>query len=186
VSELVLWLQISVDGYSAAPDGNLRWTVVHEDLGNAFGEELARAGAFGYGRRCFEVMTAFWPTADEGDAVSPFQAAYAKLWRPMPKVVFSRTLASADWNSTVVADLAAGIVAAKEAVTGGPFVVFGGPTVAAQLLALGVVDEVQLFVQPAVLGAGLRPFPDARLDVELLRTREFSGGVVAQRYRILR
>jgi dihydrofolate reductase len=66
---------------------------------------LRGAGMFVYGRRVYKMMAAYWPTADEDPGSNRFQVEYSKIWKMMPKLVFSRTLGAADWNTTVVRDI---------------------------------------------------------------------------------
>ena len=66
---------------------------------------LKPAGGFLSGRVTYEFMAGFWPTADADPASTPFVKEFAPIWRDMPKVVYSRTLTSAGWNTTIAREV---------------------------------------------------------------------------------
>jgi dihydrofolate reductase len=83
---------ISVDGYIDAADGDSRWVVPDPELHRHFNELESSVGAHLYGRRMYELMAEFWPTADVRSTAPDYLVEYARIWRAMPKVVFSKTL----------------------------------------------------------------------------------------------
>jgi dihydrofolate reductase len=185
MSTLTLWMQISLDGYAEGPEGAFDWPVVESELNQYFVDQLRDSAAFLYGRTVYQMMAGFWPIADQLPNSTPAQVAYAQIWRPMPKYVFSHTLGEADWNTTIVdADLTEAVTALKND-TQGPLVFFGGPHTAHQLLEHGLVDELRLFTHPVVLGGGTRLLPDLkeRLPLTLVQARTFPPGVVHLHYR---
>jgi len=135
------------------------------------------------GRRLYELMAGYWPTADEDRSVSAYIAEYVRLWREKPRIVFSRSLQKVDWNSQLVtAVIPQEIVALKrESETD---LSVGGATLAATLVQFGLVDEFCLFVNPVVLGRGTPYLPrlDNRLQLRLLESRGFESGVTFLRY----
>jgi dihydrofolate reductase len=181
-NRIIVWMQSSLDGFSSGPDGEFDWPAIGEEVHTHFVTTLRSAGAFVYGRAVFEMMAGFWPIADTLPGSSPNQAAYARIWRPMPKVVLSRTLTEADWNATVIAE-AERLRELADAADGDTYV-FGGSRTVAALEAAGVVDEYQVFTHPVLLGAG-RPFfaprPE-RARLRLVESRVFDASVVASRY----
>lgn len=185
---LGLWMQMSLDGYAEGPDHAFDWPVVGAELQQYFVDELRDSSAFLYGRRVYEGMAAFWPSADADPSFPPYFAQYARIWRPMPKVVFSRTLEHAEWNTRIVADDVAGAVDELKRQAGNGLVLFGGPDVVATFVRLGLVDEYRLFVHPVVLGGGTPLFPtlEDRLALDLVESRTFDGAVTHLRYRARR
>lgn len=186
MQQLTLWMQMSLDGYGNGPGGAFDWPVLETDLQWHMIERLEKAGGFVYGRRVFEMMAGFWPTADTVPGLGEFHAEFARIWRPMPKFVVSRSLERADWNSTVLPGgdgLAEQVERVKEQ-DGAGLYCFGGPQLATQLAGHGLVDVYQLFVHPVVLGGGAKIFADlpARLGLALAEARTFGGGVVSLRY----
>ncbi len=183
--KLSLWMQVSLDGYTEGPNGEFDWPVVEEELHRYLVDELSDMGAFLYGRNVYEGMAAFWPNADTMPGLTEFHVQYAKLWKPMPKYVFSRTLERADWNTTVVSGDVADEVARLKAQPGNDLVLFGGSNIAATFVRHDLIDEYRLFVHPSVLGGGSPLFPavDARVDMQLVEARTFDSAVVHLHYR---
>ena len=98
----------------------------------------------------------------------------------IPKVVFSNSLASADWGETTIAagDLAEAVTRLKRERSGGYLLAHGGARFARSLVETGLIDEYRLMIHPVVLGAGERLFP-APLSIKPVSTTVFSGGTVA-------
>ncbi len=137
-----------------------------------------------YGRVLYELMSAFWPTADEDPAAPDVIKEYATIWRSKPKVVFSHTLKTVSHNARLArADIATELAQLK-AEPGGDLTV-GGATLAAGFMQLDLIDEYWLYVQPVVLGGGKPMFGalPRPLPLELLETRTFPAGVVLLRYK---
>lgn len=172
----------SLDGYTADEDGNFDWAAPDEDV-HAFVNDLERPiGTYLYGRRMYEVMT-YWETAHALPDQSAIEQDYAGIWQRAEKVVYSRTLDQVSSERTRIErdfDPAA-IKALKE--SAGSDIGIGGPQLAAEALRAGLVDEVQIFVNPVVVGGGTRALPDTvRLQLELLDQHRFGNGVVYLRY----
>jgi dihydrofolate reductase len=181
--KVVLWMSVSVDGFFEGPDGDLGWHLVDDELHSYVNTVLAGMGAFLEGRVTYELMEAFWPTADEDPASTPPMVEFARIWRDMPKVVYSRTLARAGPKATIVREVVPEEVHEIKAQAGGDLVV-GGAGLAATFLAHDLIDELRLYVHPVVLGAGRLLFPPSgpRLDLRLAESRTFGDGVVMLRY----
>lgn len=180
--KIILWMSVSLDGFFEGPDGDLGWHRVDEELHQHFNDELRRMGAFLDGRRTYELMAGFWPTADQDPGASAPMREFAGIWRNMPKVVYSRTLERADWNSTIVREVVPEEVLALKRQSGGDLVL-GGADLAATFQRLGLIDEYRIYLHPAVIGRGKRLFPaGTHLDLRLAESRTFGNGVVLLRY----
>jgi dihydrofolate reductase len=184
MQSLTLWMQVSLDGYACGPEGAFDWPVVGPELNQYFVDELGQAGHFLYGRTVYEMMAGFWPIADTLPDTSAVTVAYSQLWKPMPKTVFSTTMTTAGWNTTVSADPVATIRALKDA-DGSGLVFFGGATAARTLVVHDLIDDYRLNVHPVVLGGGDRLFPELadRHDLELVSVRVFDATVPHVHYR---
>jgi dihydrofolate reductase len=184
VRRIVLMMSVSLDGFMEGPDRDISWHAVDEELHGHFNEVLGAMSAFLDGRVTYEGMAEFWPTADADPGGSESIAEFARIWREMPKFVYSRTLERAGWNTTVVRAVVPEEVRALQAQPGGDMAV-GGADLAATFLAYDLIDEFRLYVNPVVLGSGRRLFPpgDAPVQLQLVETRTFGNGVVLLRYR---
>src|SRR5256714_9715404 len=123
--KIVFMMSVSLDGFMAGPDGQLGWDMVDDELHAHFNDELRAMGAFLDGRVTYELMAGFWPTADQDPASTAPMVEFARIWREMPKIVFSRTLEQADWNTTVARDVVPDEIAALKARPGGEMVIRG-------------------------------------------------------------
>lgn len=173
MASLVLKMSVSLDGYVAPIDGSTDWIAAggsEDALGWAV-ETVGNAGAHLVGRATYAGWATYWP-----DASGPF----AKPMNEIPKVVFSNSLASADWAETTIAagNLTAAVTRLKQERSGGYLLAHGGARFARSLVDTGLIDEYRLLIHPVVLGAGKRIFlaPHA---VEPVSTTVFSGGAVA-------
>jgi dihydrofolate reductase len=111
-------------------------------------------------------------------------AEFAGIWRDKSKIVYSRTLARADWNTTVAREVVPSEIARLKAEPGGDLAV-GGADLVATFLRHGLVDEYRVYVHPVVVGGGTPLFPPGTaLDLRLTETRPFGNGVVLLRYRL--
>jgi dihydrofolate reductase len=183
MSNLVLQMMVSLDGYFEGPNRELDWHLVDAELHGHFNEVLGAMDAFLDGRVTYELMAAYWPTADaDPDAPAPV-AEFARIWREMPKLVFSRTLDDVEWNSTIVREVDPVHVQELKDRAHGDLAI-GGAELAAAFREHDLIDEYRLYVNPVVLGAGRPLFPPggARLDLQLVETRAFTNGVVLLRY----
>jgi dihydrofolate reductase len=171
----------SLDGYTADEAGNFDWAAPDAEL-HAFLNDLERdVGTHLYGRRMYETM-AVWETMDVS-AEPEVMRDYAGIWRAADKVVYSRTLATPSTPRTrIERDFDPDTVRRMKEAAGRDISV-GGPGLAAHALRASIVDEIQLFLVPAVVGGGTRALPDGlRVDLELLDQRRFAGGAVYLRY----
>ena len=173
MASLVLKMSVSLDGYVAPPDGSSDWEAVgrSEDGAAWTLETVSNAGTHLVGAATYARWATSWPGAS-----GPF----AKPMNEIPKVVFSNSLASADWSETTIAtgDLAEAVTRLKQERSGGYLLALGGARFARSLVATGLIDEYRLVVHPVVLGAGERLFM-APLTIEPVSTTAFSGGAVA-------
>jgi dihydrofolate reductase len=183
VRKLVYSMMVSLDGFIEDANHTLEWVVIDEELHTFANEEARDAGVFLYGRRLYENMAAYWPTADEDPSLPQFMLDFARIWKGKPKVVFSKTLAEVDWNSRLVREGVGEEIAKLKAQPGGHLSV-GGASLAAACIELGLVDEYRLIVQPVLLGSGKPFFPPVReaISLKLIETRTFGSGVAYLRY----
>ncbi len=186
MGKLIYSMSVSLDGFVETPSRSLDWVQVDEELHSFFNDEAGAMSAFLYGRRMYELMSDYWPTAEADPTATPAELEFARIWKETPKIVFSRTLETVDWNGRLVRDHAAAEVARLKARPGFDMDV-GGPTTAAPLIRAGLIDEYRLFVQPVILGAGTSFFPglDDRVGLTLLETRTFGSRVVYLRYEVV-
>ncbi|QNA71345.1 dihydrofolate reductase family protein [Streptomyces sp. So13.3] len=181
--KVVLMMSVSLDGYFEGPNREIDWHQVDEELHRDLNDRLRVMGAFLSGRVTYQLMAEFWPTADQDPAAGETMVDFAGIWRDMPKIVYSRTLERADWNTTIVREVVADDIQALKAQPGGDLVV-GGADLAETFLKLDLVDEYRIYVHPVLIGKGNPLFRDSDTlrSLRLVETQAFGNGVVLLRY----
>jgi dihydrofolate reductase len=175
--KLILFNMMTLDGLFEGPGHDLNWHNVDQDF-NQFAIELVdTAGALIFGRVTYELMASFWSSANAFES----DPQTAERMNRLPKLVFSRTLAQADWQNTrlVKGDLPAEITSLKNE-PGGYLLVFGSANLSAALTAQGLVDEIRVMINPLILGSGTPLFQGIKEQIRLQLTdsRIFSNGNV--------
>lgn len=180
---LTFGMNVSLDGYISAPGGNLDWSVPSDELFQWWSDRVAATELALYGRKLWESMSSHWPTADQQPGATPAQIEYAHRWCDMPKVVFSATTRSVDWNTRLVTGDAVAEITRLKADDGGTMDIVGA-TLAASAMRAGLIDEYALVTHPVLLGGGTPFFTalDNWVNLNLVETRTFPGGIVLSRY----
>jgi dihydrofolate reductase len=173
----------SLDGYVEDSLGRFEWGAPDDEVLGFINDLERPVATYLYGRRMYETMV-YWETAPLEPGGSGPERDFTEIWRSAEKIVYSRTVDTVSSARTRVerAFDAAAVRELKEK-DGGDLSV-GGAELAGQALAADLVDELQLFVVPVVVGGGKSWLPaDVWVDLELLETRSFAGGVAFLRYR---
>ena len=181
--KLIYSMTVSLDGYIAGPDGGIDWTGPDEELFVFHTEQVREIGVHLCGRRLYETME-YWETAEESRLVAE-HVEFARIWKALPKIVFSTTLESVMGNSRLAGGgVGEEVVRLKE--QPGQDIAVGGAGLAGACMKLELIDEWRLFVSPVVLGGGTSYFPPLAdgIDLELVETKTFDAArVVYLRYR---
>ncbi|RCV48037.1 dihydrofolate reductase family protein, partial [Marinitenerispora sediminis] len=184
MARLVYSMICSLDGYVADEDGRFDWAVPGEEA-HAFINEAERpVGTHLFGRRMYEVMRG-WETMGTGPGDARTTRDFGALWRAADKVVYSRTLdRPVTARTRIEREFAPGAVRRMVAAADRDVSV-SGPTLAAHAFRAGLVQECRVYLAPAVVGGGLRVFPDGvRLGLECVAERRFADGMVYVGYRV--
>jgi dihydrofolate reductase len=183
---LIVFNQITLDGYFTGVNGDISWAHRSDPEWNAFVEANASGGGvLVFGRITYELMASFWPTP------LAFQTnpVVAERMNNLPKVVFSRTLDKAAWNNTrlIEGDIAAAIRTMKQE-DGPGMAIMGSGSIVSQLAPTGLIDEYQFVVCPVALGKGRTMFEGIRdtLNLKLTNSRAFGNGNVVLWYEPIR
>ncbi|MFN8610876.1 MAG: dihydrofolate reductase family protein [Vulcanimicrobiota bacterium] len=184
MTRLIYAANMSLDGYTEDERGAFDWAPPDEEVFAFITELMRSAETYLYGRRMYETL-AVWETDPALAERSALAADYARVWQAASKVVYSSSLTETFTANTRLErhfdPLATGQLKAAAASN----LLVGGPHLAAQALAAGLVDELQLFVWPVVLGGRNPALPRCRLNLQLIDQHRFSGGAVHLRYRVL-
>ena len=181
---LIYSMLMSADGYVEDEHGRLDFAVPDEEVNAHINQLISSVGTYLYGRRMYESMV-YWETAHTVPNLPDFLRDWTRLWLAAEKIVYSKTLAEPRSVRTRIErefDLEAVGRLKRDSRHD---ITVNGPGLAAHALRAGLVDEIQMYVCPAVVGAGKRFFPeDVRLKLELVGEHRFRNGVVALRYAV--
>ncbi|MBN9735944.1 MULTISPECIES: dihydrofolate reductase family protein [unclassified Pseudonocardia] len=172
---------MSADGYLADPDGRYDWAMPDDEVLAFVTERERTADTHLYGRRMYEEMVG-WEDTISGRPEPDLE--FARTWRAATKVVYSATLPAVTTARTTL-ERTFDPVAARAVVDAAPNdASISGPTLAAAALRAGIVDDVELYLVPQLVGGGLRALPDGvRTGLELAGERRFGNGFVFLHYR---
>lgn len=189
MGQLVVNMFVTLDGVIQSPGmpeedneggfvhGGWQVPYFNEELDQHVGQGMARMDALLLGRKTYDIFAGYWPKAPAAD---PF----AVRLNAIPKYIASRTLDKVDWNnsSLIDGDLAKGIEEIKE--EHNEVHTFGSSDLLQSLLRLRLIDRLNLFVYPVVLGTGKRLFQEGAppTTFKLTESRPFSGGAVLVTY----
>lgn len=181
---------VSFDGYADSGRGlGFEWTArAYDDEVDRFGNEHVRADVDTamYGRATYLGMQGFWEPMLGNPEASPTEAMHAAWVNAVPKVVFSTTLASADWaNTTLVRDDLPPAVKELKHSPGETLAIYASPRLVHTFIAEGLLDELRVTIHPVVLGGGTPLIPPGKeLDLELVESKTFDSGAVYVRYHL--
>jgi dihydrofolate reductase len=184
MAKLIYTAISSLDGYVADENGDFDWAEPSEDV-HSFVNDLERPiGTYLYGRRLYEVMVAWEAIPDLANQPAYIQD-YAAIWQAAGKVVYSRSLEAVSSAMTrIERDFDPEAVRRMKGETERDISI-GGPTLAAEAIKAGLVDECHLFLTPVVVGGGTPSMPaHVRINLQLLDERQFNNGVVHLHYRV--
>ncbi len=183
MGRLIYLLNTSLDGFIETPDHSLDWSSVNEELHLWFNDQMRSLDATFYGRGLYETMAAYWPTGEQDPAGTEVTREFARIWNPLPKIVFSSSLDRVDHNARLVqGDVGDRLAEIRREFDGDLGV--AGPNLASQFIRRGLVDEYRVVIHPVVLGAGTPYWPEmeAPLRLRLVDRHVFDSGPVAESY----
>lgn len=173
--KIILQMMVSADGYFEGPNGELDWHNVDEEFNEQAIDFLSKVDLLLFGRKTYELMESYWPTKD-AEAEDPI---IAHEMNSLPKIVFSKTLGSPNWNNTrlVRENVNEEIIRLKH-LPGKDIAIFGSSDFAVSIMPL--IDEYRIVVNPVILGCGKSLFHwlKERRCLKLIQTQVFKSGNV--------
>jgi len=184
VAKLVYAPITSLDGYTTDAEGGFEWAAPDDEMFEAVNELERGFGTCLYGRRMYETLLS-WESFEASEGTAPAVAAFAEIWRAADKVVYSRTLGAVSSAKTRLERAFDADTVRQMKATVDHDIAIGGPELAGQALAAGLVDEVHLFVHAVTVGGGTPAWPaNVRSDLELLGQQRFGSGALHLHYRV--
>jgi dihydrofolate reductase len=186
-ASLIYTMGVSLDGYITGPDGGFEWTPPDPELFRFITDQTRELAAYVMGRRLYETML-YWETADQDPSLDDDARAWAAIWKPLPKVVFSTTLSAVEGNARLATGSLADEIERLRDEAGDRDIAIGGATLAREAAGLDLIDEYRPRVYPVLVGGGI-PFyapSGRRVELELVESRTFGSRIVYLRYRVAR
>ncbi len=184
MGKLTYGMITSLDGYVADEAGGFDWAEPDEELHTYLNARTAPVGTHLYGRRMHETMS-YWETAHLIPDAPDFVREWTRLWHAADKVVYSRTLDQVSGVRTRLErrfdpDAVRALKAGSDRE-----LTIGGPGLGEAALRAGLVDEIEQYVCPVIVGGGTLFLPvGVRLELALHEVKRFGNGVVCLRYAV--
>jgi dihydrofolate reductase len=179
--KVIFFMLTSLDGFFEGSDRDINWHNVDEEFNKFAVEQLNSVDTLLFGRVTYEGMAGYWPTPT---AVANDPVVAGKM-NSLPKIVFSKTLSSADWENTrlIKGNFVEEISNLKQQ-PGKDLIIFGSSDLAVTFLEHGLIDEYRIMVNPVILGKGKTLFQGIRnkLELKFLKTKIFNSGNVLLYY----
>jgi dihydrofolate reductase len=184
--KLKLQVQMTVDGFMAGPNGEMDWVNPNwDDNLNRYVDDLtASVDLIVLGRVLAQGFIPYWASV-AADVENPEQSS-GKLFTETPKIVFTKTLDSAEWQNTALAKgLLVDEITRLKAKGGKDIIAYGGATFVSALIKSRLVDELNLFVNPVAIGSGMPIFAEleSNLALQLVESKGFECGIVVLKYK---
>ena len=174
---------VSIDGFIAGTHGETDWFPWDSEIEDFYEQRQDKADTIIYGRETYEVMSQYWSDKTLTAADRP---SFINFMNNTPKIVFSKSLAEADWNNTkIVREVNKHDIEELKCGPGNDILIYGSGTIVSQLAKLDLIDEYALMLYPIVLGSGKPLFPNIsdRIKFDLIHTESYSCGSNLHIYR---
>jgi dihydrofolate reductase len=178
VRRVIFSINVTLDGMIDHTAG-----IADDESHRHFTDMLNAVDTLLFGRRNYQLLAEYWPTAERNSSLTPGEIAFARRVNSMPKIVFSNTLASVEWKNTqLIKGDAVEQVAKLKQQPGGDLAV-GGNALARSLMEHDLIDEYQFLIHPVVFGRGPRLLENvSKKNLKLTGTKTFRSGIVLVSY----
>ncbi|MGN6646269.1 MAG: dihydrofolate reductase family protein, partial [Cytophaga sp.] len=145
--KIISFMHISLDGFVAGPNGEMNWINVDQEIFDHVGERISEGDTALYGRKTYEMMESYWPTAADKPGASKHDIEHSKWYKDVHKIVLSKTMQGKELpNTTIISDnLTDNINKIKQSGGSKEILLFGSPTATHALIQQSLVDGYWLF-----------------------------------------
>jgi dihydrofolate reductase len=184
--KLVLFMHVSLDGYTTNSKKQMDWVIADEDMFDIAGQQTQKSDTALYGRGTYEIMENYWPTAADKPGATKHDIEHSMWYNNVQKVIVSTTLSGSEIKNTkFISDNLPDEIRKLKNEKGKEIVMFGSPTLASSLMQENLIDEYWLFINPIVVGQGIPLFKNIKhyIELELITSQTFASGVVCLHYK---
>lgn len=180
---VVYSMSMSLDGFIVGPDGGFDWSVPDQAVFQSSLDEVRGIGVHLLGRNLYESMV-YWEDPSQHPEWEPIEHEFATVWNPIPKVVFSHSLSTVVGNARLASNDLATEIAQLQVESSPGEIAIGGATLAAQAMAMNLINEYRVRIYPALVGGGIPFFAhtEQHVDIDLIESQTFDSGIVYLRY----
>jgi dihydrofolate reductase len=185
MGNLTLFMHISLDGFGSGINGQMDWIHVDDEIFNYGAERIFATDIALYGRKTYQLMESFWPTAADQPNATKHDIEHAKWYKQVKKVVLSKTLKEENLvNTQVISEILVDEINKLKQSTQKEILIFGSPTAGHSLMAANLIDDYWFNINPVLLGNGIPVFKDIKTQTRLalITSKVFSSGVVCLYY----
>lgn len=183
--KVISFVHVSLDGFVAAPKGEMSWITINEEIFDYVGELLAPIDTALYGRVTFEMMENYWPTAADAPDASKHDREHSRWYKNAKKIVLSESLRGKSFaNTTIISGGVADEIKKAKQANGSDILIFGSPRATHSLMKEDLVDGYWMFLNPVVLGSGIPLFANiqGKTQLNLVESKKLSCGVIALQF----
>jgi dihydrofolate reductase len=184
MKKLVSSILMTIDGYAANANGEMNMFPVDEKFFKLADDLIKQADTALYGRKTYDMMEAYWPTAADKPDASWHDKAHSAWYNKVDKFVVSKTIKDSKSKTTVIGnDVINEIKKLKES-AGKNIQIFGSPSIVGLLMQENLIDEYWLLVAPVIIGNGISIFKDikTRVNLKLIGTMTTDSGITGLHY----
>ena len=187
--KITLLIHVSLDGFTAGPNGEMDWIKVDDEIFDVVAKMTDDADTALFGRKTYELMESYWPTAAEKPNASKHDIEHANWVNNAEKIVFSNTIKKSGWkNTTIINGDIKGKIQELKSKPGKDILIIGSADIARTFINLGLIDEFFINLNPVILGEGISFFKDIRnrINLKLINSITFKSGVVGLHFETIK
>ena len=182
---VISFMHLSLDGFSAGPNGEMDWIAYDEDIAKAVSQYFHTVDTALYGRTTYQMMESYWPTAGDKPNASKHDIQHSFWYRNVAKVIISNSMKGSNIPKVqIISNDIPGQIQHLKQQPGKNILILGSPSASHSIMQYNLIDEYWIFVNPILIGGGISLFKNInnKINLRLVTTNIFSSGVIGLHY----